>query len=91
MSETTRTGPAPLPRSSAKLKKAKAVPRVSGTQTFLIMYAILQYRGHKFKKMYYKACLESLVIPYSFSFKICMKMSEVINQKISNDLIQFNI
>ena len=57
MSETTRTGPAPLPRSSARLKKAKAVPRVSGTQTFLIIYAILQYRGHKLKKIITKRVL----------------------------------
>ena len=35
MRETTSTGPAPFPRSSARLKKAKAVPLVSGRQTFL--------------------------------------------------------
>ena len=35
MRETTSTGPAPFPRSSARLKIAKAVPLVSGRQTFL--------------------------------------------------------
>ena len=34
MRETTSTGPAPFPRSSARLKIAKAVPLVSGRQTF---------------------------------------------------------